>query len=214
MKHGVVPSHMYTHFTFLDAVPMLMCLKLRDANLTLRQGSACCWAMVLARSYRLYDLGRMKVIHSRDVVFNETSMPGIQKEEEESPPKYVELEIKEEPVVEEATTLKSPSSVTRGIPANEQLGEDSTTPNSTVEESTTSTTPNSTVEESTTSNPIVSQSGLRKSTRNKRQPDRYGPTLTLLSTEQQDPSSVAEAKSSPDKVKWTNAMEMEMESLQ
>ena len=41
-------------------------------------------------SYRLYDIERMKVIHSRDVVFDETSMPGIQKE---SVVKYVELEI-------------------------------------------------------------------------------------------------------------------------
>ena len=28
----------------------------------------------------LYDLTRMKVIHSKDVVFDEESMPGIQKE--------------------------------------------------------------------------------------------------------------------------------------
>lgn len=35
----------------------------------------------------------------------------------------------------------------------------------------------------------------------------------MLSTEQQDPSSVAEAKSAPDKVKWEDAIEREMESL-
>ena len=32
------------------------------------------------KCYRLYDIEHMKVIHSRDVVFDETSMPGIQKE--------------------------------------------------------------------------------------------------------------------------------------
>ena len=56
-------------------------------------------------------------------------------------------------------------------------------------------------------------SGLRRSTRNKQEPDRYSHHLTLLSTEQQDPSSVAEAKSSSDKAKWAKAMEKEMESL-
>ena len=32
------------------------------------------------KEYQLYDLERMKVIHNRDVVFNEKSTPGIQKE--------------------------------------------------------------------------------------------------------------------------------------
>ena len=70
MKHGVVPSQMQAPFVCSDAVPMHMCLKPRDANLTLRQGSACCWAMVQTRrgNYRLYDIGHMKVIRSRNVV--------------------------------------------------------------------------------------------------------------------------------------------------
>ena len=59
----------------------------------------------------------------------------------------------------------------------------------------------------------ASKSGLWRSTRNRQQPDWYSPGLTLLLTEQQDLSSVAEAKSSPDKVKWAEAMEREMESL-
>ena len=68
-------------------------------------------------------------------------------------------------------------------------------------------------EESTAHNPIVSESDLRRSTRNKQQPDRYGYNLMVISTEQQDPSSVAEAMSSPHKSKWQKAMEREMESL-
>ena len=33
------------------------------------------------KGYQLYDIEQMKIVHSRDVVFDETSMPGIQKEE-------------------------------------------------------------------------------------------------------------------------------------
>ena len=68
--------------------------------------------------------------------------------------------------------------------------------------------------EFTAPNPTSSESGLRRSTRNRQEPDRYIHNLTLLSTEQQDPSSVYEAKSSPDKDKWMKAMEKELESLQ
>ena len=136
------------------------------------------------KGYRLYDLGRMKVIHSRDVVFDETSMPGIQKE---TAAKYVELEIEEKPVIEETVTHNPPDSE---VPVHEQLGE-----------------------ESTAHNPIMSESDLRRSTRNKQQPDRYGYNLMVISTEQQDPSSVAAAMSSPHKSKWQKAMEREMESL-
>ena len=140
------------------------------------------------KGYRLYDFGRMKVIHSRDV-FDEESMPGIPKEDKPFT-KYVELEFEEESVVEETATTNSPSSVPEVITVNEQLGEDSTT-----------------------TNPTVPQSGLRRSTRNKQKPDWYSHNLTLLSTEQQDPSSITEAESSSDKTKWRKAMEMEMESL-
>ena len=141
------------------------------------------------KGYRLYDLERMKVIHSRDVVFDEASMPGIEKEKE-TMIKYVELEIEQEPVVKETVTPNPPDDVPEEVPVDEQLHE-----------------------ESTTSNPIVSESVLRRSTRNKQKPDRYGYKLTVASTEQQDPSSVAEAKSAPDKVKWEKPMEREMKSL-
>ena len=137
------------------------------------------------KGYHLYDPRRMKVIHSRDVVFDETSSPGMQKEE--LLPKYVELEVEEESSINKPVVLNLPSIV---LEENEQIEE-----------------------ESTVLNPIVSDSGLRRSTRNKQEPDRYSHHLTLLSTEQQDPSSVAEAKSSSDKAKWARAMEKEMESL-
>ena len=55
------------------------------------------------KGYRLYDLERLKVIH-RDVVFNEDSTPGIQKE---SPCEYVELKVDNEPNIDHAQMLKS-----------------------------------------------------------------------------------------------------------
>jgi len=56
------------------------------------------------KGYRLYDLTRMKVIHSRDVVFDEESMPGIQKE---SPSNCVELKVSDEIEVEQAEEQSS-----------------------------------------------------------------------------------------------------------
>ena len=141
------------------------------------------------KGYRLYDLGRMKVIHSRDVVFNEISMPGIQTEEEPYH-KCVELEIEEEHDVETPAAPIPPNSVSEEVPVGKQRDLEFTAPN-----------------------PTPSESGLRGSTRNRQEPDRYSHNLMLLSTVQQDPSSVSEAKSSPDHVKWTDAMERELESL-
>ena len=48
------------------------------------------------KGYRLYDLNRVRVFHSIDVVFNETCFPGIQKEKQSSPT-YVELELRMSP---------------------------------------------------------------------------------------------------------------------
>ena len=133
----------------------------------------------------------MKVINSRDVVFDETSMPGVQ-EEKELPPKYVELEVKEKPVAEESVTPNTTSSVPEEIPVNEPSGEESASADVPSNQ-----TPN-----------------LRSSTRNRRKPDLYSHNLTLLSTEQSDPTSVDEVNSSPDKHKWRRAIEKEMASLQ
>ena len=80
-------------------------------------------------------------------------------------------------------------------------------------------------EESTTSDDAVSSEGgnspaastpaatdppVRRSSRVREKPNWYG---YLVSDEQQDPTTVAEALSSHDKLKWKEAMEREMESL-
>jgi len=72
------------------------------------------------KGYRLYDPRQMKVIHSGDVVFNETSMLGIQKEEETTV-KYVELEIEEEPVIKETATSNPPDSIPEESTASDPI---------------------------------------------------------------------------------------------
>ena len=94
----------------------------------------------------LYDNERMKIIHSRDVGFDKTSMRGIQKE---SVVKYVELEINEELSVR-TSTHETSGSVYDKTTAEGQLSKESF--------------------------PVSSSSevALGRSTRNKQQPDRYG----------------------------------------
>ena len=105
------------------------------------------------KGYRLYDIERMKVSHTRDVVFDETSMPGIQKE---SAVNYVELEINEESSVG-TSTYETSGSVSDMATAEGQLSKESL--------------------------PVSSGSevALRRSTRNKQQPDRYGYSVYIYS---------------------------------
>ena len=127
----------------------------------------------------------MKVIHSRDVVFNEESTPGIQKE---STYEYVELEVNDEPNIEVDQN-----------PVNIE-SHNSTEPRLSSEENSTVTS--------------RSEDVPRRSTREKQKPHRYGHVVATVCDEQLDPVSVNEAKSSSDKLKWERAMEAEMKSLQ
>lgn len=54
---------------------------------------------------------------------------------------------------------------------------------------------------------------LRRSGRERRTPDYYGQRLVLANSQSTEPVTVKEALASPDKTKWVNAMEKEMESL-
>ena len=139
----------------------------------------------IQKGYRLYDLERMKVIHNRDVIFNEDSMPGVQKE---STYEYVELEVNNEPVTE-----VDQNSI--GIE-----NRNSTDPELSSEENSTVTT--------------GSEEVPRRSTRDRQKPHRYGHVVATVCNEQPEPVSVTEVKSSPDKLKWERAMEAEMKSLQ
>ena len=139
------------------------------------------------KGYRLYDLERMKVIHNRDVVFNEDSTPGIQKE---SPCEYVELKVDDEPNIEHTIVQNSTDTETQNSAEPRQSSEENSVVTSRGEEA------------------------PRRSTRDKQKPHRYGHVVAAVSDEQQDPVSVTEVESSPDKLKWEKAMETEMKSLQ
>ena len=58
-----------------------------------------------------------------------------------------------------------------------------------------------------------SVSGLRRSARSRQPPDFYGIRVNVASELLNEPTSMTEALASPNKVKWKEAMEKEMESL-
>jgi len=72
---------------------MLIYQRLKDTNLILNLGNVCCLAGATQKGYHLCDLQKVKIIHSRDVVFDETSTPGMQKE---TLVKYVQLQVNDE----------------------------------------------------------------------------------------------------------------------
>ncbi len=109
------------------------------------------------KGYRLYDLNDLKIIHCRDVVFDEQTLPGIQSEKELS-----------------------------SVPVELAVDDDWSDQ---TEDEPTETNPTDTLPEMV----------VRRSTREVRKPDRYSHNLTLISTEEMDPSSLAEAMAAPDK---------------
>lgn len=121
MKHAAVSSQIYIRsLCIFGCSAYAMCIKLRDANLD--PNTRKCVLLDYGtnqKGYCLYNLGWMKVIHSRGLIFNETSMPGIQKEEKPT----VELWFEEESGVKEATTINPSESVAEKITLDEQLGE-------------------------------------------------------------------------------------------
>ena len=190
MKHGMAPSQMWTLFVYLDAVHTPMCLKQRRKLNPKTRKCVLLGYGTVQKGYCLYDLCQKKVIHSRDVVFDETSMPGI-KTETNSLSEYVELEVEEEPSVEPMEITHIPDDTSEETSGMEQAAAD----------------------ESVVSSPTPAELTLRRSTLIRQEPDRYVHNLALTLTEQ-DSLSAAEAKSSSDSAMWEEAMEREMKSLQ
>ena len=135
------------------------------------------------KGYHLFDVKRKKIVHSRDVVFDETSLPDIEKE---TIIKYVELEVSEEPIVESTTTYGETEEMT----VNDQQ-----------------------TREPLPTSPNVSKEFPRRSTRLKQPPNRFDHSVIVALDDEKDPSTFSEAKSVPNKLKWEEAMKREMESL-
>lgn len=105
------------------------------------------------KGYRPYDLQRLKAIHSRDFVVDEPSMAGTQMQVEHFP-KYVELEVEEEPIVEQEEV---PNPQHNDLDATSEEGSE-------------------VVNEHSAPCP-TSSTDLRRSTRVRQEPDRYSQQL-------------------------------------
>ena len=118
------------------------------------------------KGYRLYDLKRLKVVYSRDVLFCESEC-GFEKEspvQEEKP--YVEIDC---PSDEEPEPLPV---------ANE-----------------------------------AAEPTLRRSTRERHPPNYYRESVAIASDVPREPAKVKDVLASPEKAKWLDVMQKEMESL-
>lgn len=117
------------------------------------------------KGYRLYDPVKLRVIHSRDVIFNEFTR-GIETANKENSP-LVSLETNDD----EKTDSDQPESIADDIPVEQEI---------------------------------------RRSTRQRNHPDRYGIWANTVTTE---PATVNEAMSGSEKKQWKDAMKQEMDSI-
>ena len=135
--------------------------------------------------YRLYDYENHKIIRSIDVIFNEKVLYKNQLQE-----KKKENENKEYAVLDEITEkIKVPENNNNQQPQQQQPPQQQQAPQ----------TP---------------ESGVRRSTRISRPPERYSPSLYyLLLTDSGEPECYEEAMQVESRKKWEVAMEEEMDSL-
>lgn len=138
------------------------------------------------KGYRLFDPIKGRVIHSRDVVFNENSL-GIEKEQEKDFTQDISRSIDVSTEAESHDEAKE---------ANEEK-----------EEQALSDHENST--QSDDESPVIP----RRSERTRQRPDFYGVYTCETEDTMREPANVNEALSSPEKEKWVDAMEKEMHSI-
>ena len=135
--------------------------------------------------YRLYDVKTSSVIHSRDVVFNESSR-GIESEQEENQliqvESFPETEAEESEIEEDSDQLE----MSKETQPQDDLTEEVTTD---------------------------AQVPRRTSARETKRPDYYGVRVYTVPELQKEPESVTDALSSSDKEQWKVAMQKEMDSI-
>ena len=136
------------------------------------------------KGYRLYDPIQLRVIHSRDVQFNESTR-GIEKEK---------IENKEQRFI----------SLNNSHEEEHALEEEEIAAGQPVEAEETHNEPADVVE---------SETVTRRLTRERTQPDRYGIWVNAAAAQNKELVTVAEALSGSEKEQWRNAMEQEMKSL-
>ena len=150
------------------------------------------------KAYRLYDMDRGRVIHSRDVIFNEKEVtmqvePPVQTQKEPMMQVKAPIQAQKEPVMEvkpPTQTQKEPAPVVEepDVPGYIEDGDP----------------------EPCEDEPMAEPAG--RPVRERKAPERFGEWV-YLSRCSAEPTSVSEALSGPNSDKWTSAMNEEMDSL-
>ena len=143
----------------------------------------------VTKGYRLYDPIKARVIHSRDVVFDETSL-GIEKEQAKDSKGNGQPTVKINVDTEESSSDCDQSEATEN---QEEVEQEERMPGQSDEES--RTVP-------------------RRSERTRQRPDYYGTWIYTAKEQEKDPTTVKEAMSSSECEKWKDAMEKELKSIE
>ena len=138
------------------------------------------------KGYRLYDIKRDRVFHSRDVVFDEMKL-GFQKEQDGSMTEnnYFGIDL----------SSNQTDDVRDAVPDQNDVPDD-------IEDSETNTETEGETET------------VRRSHRERKRPDYYGTWIHTADAQRREPQSVTEAMSSNEREMWSEAMEREMKSIQ
>ena len=142
------------------------------------------------KGYRLFDESRSRVLHSRDVQFDEF---GQGMSDQNDGPGFAKPVMKKE--------LHVPKEKHESEDAAEQEEEDSTGDDDVTED------------EDVAEEPVAGEPELRRSQRERRKPNYYGEWVNTAKSEPREPETMQDVLQSPDKSKWMEAMEKEMSSL-
>ncbi|MCP4490581.1 MAG: DDE-type integrase/transposase/recombinase, partial [Gammaproteobacteria bacterium] len=154
-----------------------------------------CWFLGYASSskgYRLFDIKRGKVVVSRDVVFNENDQrqdKETSNSQKEQQPLKIELSSSEEEPLEEATEEQHDDAAEDENPTDDE--------------------PEAVIQVQSPQLP------LRRSERERRQPDRFGDwNLNVTArVDEAEPRTMTEALAAPDRKLWEEAAQKEYHSL-